>query len=115
PSEMGTLKSTRMKTRLPVKSRSEMDSLCIGDLAAMRTPLLQKQGTMSRFRPLFPSSWRRGGCAHQRFPDPRADGVVPSPALLHDQLNQIAHPATKTPLIVVPGEHLNQAIANGFR
>src|SRR5207253_10694081 len=91
PSASGTLKSTRMNTRLPFRARSEMDSLCILLMAA---PFLEAA--------------RCRACASRR-------ACVRSRSRLQNELDNIAQPAAETPLVVVPGEYLHHAVAESIR
>src|SRR5205085_7556686 len=103
-SSSGTLKSTRMKTRLPGKSRSVIDSFGIdvlttercGDAAMQRRGESQMRCLSSRL--LFAAATRRR--------------VAPSLRLLQslfrEEAYQVNNAARIAPLVVIPRQQLHQ-------
>ena len=90
PSLMGTLKSTRMKTRWPWKI---VDPL-IESLAAKRQQSNHAKHVATKSTKNLQSMIK---------------------ALARDVLDQIAHAARVTPLVVVPRKHFQHPSANHFR
>src|SRR6266446_8672974 len=88
---IGTLKSTRMNTRLPWMSRSRMESLGIGRFQA-------------------PGS-RLPAPAEARSPKPEADLNPP----LYEQAKQVHTAARVSPLVVVPGQHFHEIAVHDLR
>src|SRR5262245_3489292 len=88
PSEVGTLKSTRIKTRLPFRSRSEIESLFI-----LYGFALSGSHSLRSFLYGFAQS---GSHSLRSF---------------HNKFDQIDHTAAESPFIVVPRKHFDHPIA----
>src|ERR1017187_7029571 len=89
----GTLKSTRMKTRFPCKGRSRMDSF-----GMMETPL-EHESTRKHTE-----SFRVLPCA--------SVFLFFLQTLRNEELDEIAHTAGVSPLVVVPRDHLDAVSAD---
>src|SRR5438552_10586542 len=105
PSSSGTLKSTRMKIRLPLSGRSRMDSLdmtgrplsgSIRKRAKRAIPASQRARRIARLAQVL----RREKCARLRMTNI-------SQALTGNVVDQVADAAGVSPLIVVPGDDLD--------
>src|SRR5579884_1750437 len=93
PSFKGTLKSARMKTRLPRRSKSSIVSLFI------------------EF-PCFPEMRPPAERFHGNQPPEEREQKL---EFARHELDQVAATAGVPPLVVVPGEHLDAAIAHDLR
>src|SRR6267142_2522760 len=96
PSLIGTLKSTRMNTRLPRRSRSSMVSLFMVEVLSI-------QREKKYFLTIF--------CSCREL---NTDYLKPSSEFGGQELDQVAAPAGVTPLVVVPGQYFDAAVADDF-
>src|ERR1700737_2009299 len=108
PSLMGTLKSTRMRTRLPARSRSRMDNLGISRctlcfvlcaLFGLESGLLTLGRSVTNQNKVLSTKYKVQNHAITKNHLESFGG---------DVFDQIPDAAGITPLIVVPGKHLQQ-------
>src|SRR6266436_734471 len=104
PSFSGTLKSTRMKTRLPRKSRSLIVSLSIYALVQNLAMILFRVGCDA----LRPASAKRKYLSVVSLPQTRNFRLE----FCCEQLDQVTASAGIAPLIVVPGQNFYALVAN---
>src|SRR6059036_3877528 len=104
---MGTLKSTRMKTRLPLRSRSRIESVVIDDC---RLPI----SDCSVYKLAY-NCWHRISRIGIPIGNPQLAIGNASEPFAGDVLNQIPYSARIAPFIVVPRQHLDQMPADDFR
>src|SRR5262245_39011179 len=97
PPLSGTLKSTRTKTRLPFRSRSQIESFMVARLV----PVPDDPRKPSRYMPS-----RR---AARREPRPALE------AFLHERAQQVDAAARVAPLVVVPRQDLDEVAVHHLR
>src|SRR6266478_1883910 len=121
PSFNGTLKSTRMKTRLPRKSRSLIVSLSIYASVKNITTAFPRRDAINCAPSRLSVNVARLNLRHMRLV-PRSIHYSPFAAYVsagrlklgRQQLDQIAATAGVAPLVVVPGQNFYTLVAHDF-